>query len=499
MGRAGAWYWYRIGMVGADAILLGLAFVLAAVLRDAMEFVPFQPEFDPLRYGLIAAGLIPGLLGLLWMRDAYAHRNLFDGPDEYGRVASGCTYGTVLVIAASYFTGSGPLVSRGWLLLFWGLSIGLVSAGRFTLRRVAYGLRPRGWFHRRVLIVGANDQGLAIAQQLHGETRRGIDVVGFLDDFLPLGTTMTTGRADWGGASLGGLRVIGHPRDAETIAARHGCDLLIIVPSALSWESQRRFVQLGDTSEHRLEMRLAPTQYDVTAVGVEPAPLGYIPLVRLRPARITGVDAVLRATIDAGLAALLLVLAAPALAWVVGRARLRGIRPSLVHREVLGQGGRIITLSLLNRRVSDRLLLRGVPALLAVLRGQLALVGPRPVAVEARPRYRDWADLLLTVKPGLTGPWRLGNSAESAGGAVLADAWWVRNWTVWQHLSVLLQSAARTARSERGRGLTRWEGDSSALPVATWPALAMTDEPPAPTGERLGLPARAESPVGSRS
>src|SRR5712692_11271903 len=159
--------WYIRVLIVADALLLGASFIGAALLRGTVDLLPTQPTFDADRYAMVAAALIPGLLAIFWLRGAYDRHHLLAGPEEYVRVLSACTYGIVLVVAVSYVYGSLPLVSRGWLLFFWFLAIGLVGAGRFGLRRVAQYLRRRGYFVRRVLIAGANDQGLAIADQLH--------------------------------------------------------------------------------------------------------------------------------------------------------------------------------------------------------------------------------------------------------------------------------------------------------------------------------------------
>jgi FlaA1/EpsC-like NDP-sugar epimerase len=185
---------YVLALVMADALLLGAAFVGAALLRGTVDILPAQPYFDPGHYAVVAVAVIPGLLGILWLRGAYDRYNLLTGPDEYVRILSACTYGTLLVVGVSYVYGSLPLVSRGWLLFFWLLAIGLVGTGRFVLRRVAHHLRRRGHFVRRVLIAGANDQGMAIAEQLHGPTGQGIEVVGFVDDYVVTCTQLTLNR-----------------------------------------------------------------------------------------------------------------------------------------------------------------------------------------------------------------------------------------------------------------------------------------------------------------
>jgi lipopolysaccharide/colanic/teichoic acid biosynthesis glycosyltransferase len=449
MHSQSSWFWYRACLVVVDAALLGLAFMLAAWLRSALGFLPYQPAFELRTYALVALAVIPALLVIFWLRRAYVGQHLLGGPDEYARILSGCTYGTLLVLAAGYLYDTAPTVSRGWLLLFWLLSIVLVGAGRFVLRRIAYRLRSRGWLVRRILIAGASDQGLSIAQQLHGPQGQGAEVVGFMDDYLPAGTIV----ADWlaGGHLKRGheFSVLGHPRDAAAVAAVHRCDLLIVVQAALSWESQQRLAQVGGTAGNGLEMRLAPTAYDLSAAGVEPAPLGYIPLLRLQPARLVGVDAVLRAAVDMSLALVLLIVLGPALVWLVAAAWLRGYRPALARRQILGQGGRTAVLTVLDPRVSQHPLLRGLPALVAVLRGDVALVGPRPLLLDEQAGYQRWLGVLTTVRPGLTGPWRLTELSASDEERLLADVWWVRNWTIWRHLFVLFQTAVLALRAAR--------------------------------------------------
>jgi len=435
-----------------------LALVLAALLRSAPESLPNELDVDWHRYGVLAASTTPGLLLILWLRGAYDRRNLLGGPEEYARITSSCTYGMLLVIAAIYLDGASALTSRGWLLVFWVLAIMLVGAGRFSLRRVAYRLRAHGWFVHRVLIAGVGDQGLSIAQQLHGLLSREVELIGFLDDYLSVGSCVDTQRLTNLGESSGAVSVVGHPREARALAAQYECDLLIIVPTALTWESQQSLAELGTTAAKEFEVRVAPTAYDLTPAGVQPAPLGYIPLLRFEVARIVGIEAVARATVDFALAALLLAVSGPALAWLVCSARLRAIRPILMRRQVLGQGGRKVTLSLLSPRVTQRVLLRGIPALLSVLRGDLAMVGPRPIPLEDEATYRPWSGLLLAVKPGLTGPWRLAGMSGSPEEMLLADVWWVRNWTVWQHLFVLFQTAfAVRSRTPAEHRVARWE------------------------------------------
>ena len=82
-----------------------------------------------------------------------------------------------------------------------------------------------------------------------------------------------------------------------------------------------------------------------------------------------------------------------------------------------------------------------LPQLLNVLRGEMSLVGPRPVIEEELPRYREFLDDYLMVKPGITGMWQVnGRSDTTYDERVQMDSWYVRNWSVWLDFMLLFRT-----------------------------------------------------------
>jgi exopolysaccharide production protein ExoY len=72
-----------------------------------------------------------------------------------------------------------------------------------------------------------------------------------------------------------------------------------------------------------------------------------------------------------------------------------------------------------------------LPQLLNVLRGQMSLVGPRPVTYDELPRYGDHLGSYLAVRPGLTGHWQTsGRSDVSYQSRVLMDVDYARDWSL---------------------------------------------------------------------
>jgi Undecaprenyl-phosphate galactose phosphotransferase WbaP len=91
-----------------------------------------------------------------------------------------------------------------------------------------------------------------------------------------------------------------------------------------------------------------------------------------------------------------------------------------------------------------------LPQFWNVIRGEMSLVGPRPIVEAEVFRYRDMFDLYLQVRPGISGLWQVsGRSDTTYDERVALDVAYVRNWSVWLDVWILL----RTVRAViRGKG-----------------------------------------------
>lgn len=85
-----------------------------------------------------------------------------------------------------------------------------------------------------------------------------------------------------------------------------------------------------------------------------------------------------------------------------------------------------------------------LPALPSVIRGHLSMVGPRPMRVESLQDDRLWQQPLLRMAPGLTGPWD--DSAE--GGNILDELSYIRTYTPWSDVRLLVASLRRVVRRQ---------------------------------------------------
>jgi Undecaprenyl-phosphate galactose phosphotransferase WbaP len=82
-----------------------------------------------------------------------------------------------------------------------------------------------------------------------------------------------------------------------------------------------------------------------------------------------------------------------------------------------------------------------LPQLINVIRGEMSLVGPRPVVNAELPRYGDQLGYYLMVRPGMTGLWQVsGRSDLDYDTRVYLDTWYVKNWSLWHDQIILFKT-----------------------------------------------------------
>jgi exopolysaccharide production protein ExoY len=80
-----------------------------------------------------------------------------------------------------------------------------------------------------------------------------------------------------------------------------------------------------------------------------------------------------------------------------------------------------------------------LPQLFNVLRGEMSIVGPRPVTDEELVRYSDSINAYLACRPGITGLWQVsGRSTTTYNKRVACDAFYARNWSIALDTKILI-------------------------------------------------------------
>ncbi len=445
-----------LALLLADALGVAAALGLAYYLRIGSGLLPYRAAAAPLAYARLGLLVLPVWLAIFALCRLYDPALLLGGPEEYGQVVVGCSFGTLALVMVGFLEHT-SLPSRLWLLLALALSVLLVGAARFGLRRAAYALRRRGLFVSRAVIVGTDEQARSIARQFEPAARHGVEIIGFVDDFKPQGT-----------AVAGRLRVLGAPSALFDLARRLQVHQVIVVPGALAWESLHEILQQASTAGDGPQIQIAPGFYEIMSSSVRVTYRGYVPLLTVEMSRLVGPDALLKAALDGALAAAALPIGLPLMAAIALALKLLRAPRVLLHPRVLGRGGRAFAApvfwspqggeepcSRAARRFGALLYRSGLsklPQLFCVLRGRMSMVGPRPVGPEAAAAYGRWLPNRLMVKPGLTGPWvPIDVDHAPLEEEIRLDMYYVRNWTIWLDLQILFQTAMGMLHLQRGR------------------------------------------------
>jgi lipopolysaccharide/colanic/teichoic acid biosynthesis glycosyltransferase len=415
-------------LVVGDLVAITAGVALARELRflvpDLDSLVSPRPSV-PSAFVLILAALWMGSV-VSWQ--LYQRDFCVAGIEEYRRaVAAGFSaIGAAIALAYAIVL---PL-SRGYLVLALGFGILAVCANRFLVRRLIYLLARRGHRLDRVLVVGASREGVALAAQLQGSPSASAEVVGFLDEYRPVGHLLNET-----------FRILGEPLDLWRTATQLQVTKAILIPSALTWESLQVLIP-NVRRRSPLTVMFAPGLHDLNT-QVEARQLGPVLLAVPRPQEIVGVGAMQKRALDLLIATIVLALSLPFLVaicvwlWVrTGRWPVRG-------RQVVGRAGqRFSVLEIGGSPRLSRARLARLPSLIAVLTGKLSLVGPRPLSLDELTRYQQWTELLLSVRPGFIGPWWETPPVTPAE-EIQLDLRYLQTYSPWSDLQILWHAAGR--------------------------------------------------------
>ena len=323
----------------------------------------------------------------------------------------------------------------------------------------AFLLRAAG-YQRRAVLVGRGKQIADVAHALADAPHAQIEVVGFLSP-NPLPDN--------------GLRSLGTLEDLEQVLnSASKVDEVIIADADFPQEA---VVELIDQCHRRgVRVRLAPSTMEILIHRAEFVPGQSVPLFELSSPALEGVDFALKRTFDIVGATVLLALLSPLLLAITVAVLLTSRGPILFRSMRRGIGQRPFACLKFRTMQSDaeerqadleelneadgalfkirddprltpvgrflrRFSLDELPQLINVLRGEMSLVGPRPLPERDYEMLEDWHRKRYLVLPGITGLWQVsGRSELDFDDLVHLDFLYLERWSLALDLTVLLKT-----------------------------------------------------------
>jgi exopolysaccharide biosynthesis polyprenyl glycosylphosphotransferase len=447
----------RIGR-GLSLLALDLAALFAAILtalclkaavRDAWNFhQSFEQTKDYVTFAFLVTALLFAKSGL------YGDRAVRPGLTSI--VAS---LFQVTVVVLLYAVVSGNDFSSYYI--FYGslfFAVAYVSMFRFAYERLTGRLLRAAGYQRRAVLVGTGEHIEDVAHALAAGDE-GINVIGFIS---------LSPRPDNGLISLGSLEDIGE------IVALHRVDEVIIADPEFP---QREAVELVDRCHQRgVVVRIAPSTMEILVHRAEFVPGQSVPLFELKPPVFEGFDYALKRTFDIVVSLALVVFLSPLLLACALAIKLTSRGPVIYRSTRPGIGGvpfscfkfrtmyrdahdRQPALEQLNEasgalfkirddprvtpvgRLLRRFSIDELPQLFNVVRGQMSLVGPRPLPQRDYERLEGWHKKRYLVTPGITGLWQVsGRSDLDFDDLVRLDFLYLERWSVFLDLSILVKT-----------------------------------------------------------
>jgi len=467
------WTLYVAILILSDTAMTLLSFWLAYYFRLDL----FAQYFD--EHAAISFGTYQFLLysmPFLWLvifaiNGLYVKDNLLHGAREYSRVFRSATEGFLLIVVAG-FLGPNLIFARGWLLMTWGFAFLFVSTARFLLRRIVYALRKQGFFLTPAVIVGANQEGRWLAEQLLNWETSGLHLVGFVDKKTPATFPLFHDLV-----SLGTVDQLGE------IIKRYDIGEVILASSAFSTRDHLLDIFRNYNVSDKLNIRMSSGLYEILTTGLTVNEFAYVPLVYVNKVRLTGTDTVVKLFLDYVLAVCGLTILLPFFAVIAFLIKISSPGPILHKRLVMGLNGKQFRALKFRTMVTngDEILERHpelkeelarnhklkndpritrvgaflrkfsldeLPQLFNVLKREMSLVGPRMISPQEVSMYKQFDMNLLTVLPGITGLWQVsGRSDISYEERVRLDMYYVRNWSLWLDFQLLFQTIPAVLKS----------------------------------------------------
>jgi exopolysaccharide biosynthesis polyprenyl glycosylphosphotransferase len=455
----------RRGWLVRRLLLLADVFGLAVAFLAAEWFVGSGTQGEAVRETVLVVLAIP-----TWVIAAKVNK-LYDGDeeradhstvDEFVAVFNLITLGTWLFFVALHVTGfwQPPLAK---LVLFWAAAIFCIVLSRALARGYC---RRQIEYVQNAIIVGAGNVGQLVARKMLQHKEYGINIVGFVD---------ASPREPKLGIEH--IPLLGELDDLTTLVELLDVERVVFAFSNDSHIDMLRLIR--ELKDQNVQIDIVPRLFEVIGPNVGVHTVEGMALIGLPALDLSRSSKLLKRAVDLVFASAGLIVFSPLLLLIALAVRRSSPGPVLFKQVRMGERDRPFKMFKFRTMVRDaeemksnllpfnkhrtndgrmfkmandpritrvgrvlrRYSLDELPQLVNVLRGEMSMVGPRPLVLDEDRFVRAWGRERLSLKPGVTGPWQvLGASEIPFEEMVKLDYLYVTGWSLINDLKLVFRT-----------------------------------------------------------
>lgn len=460
--------YYSLFLFLVDAFVLILALTLAYVLRVQWDNRPLVSPVPAYDYILSLVTILPFWLGTFALLGLYTPSVYNRRLTEWGRVAAGSFVGILLILGWEFVTGETILPAR--LVAVYALlgSFALIIVERESLRWLRTTLFRYGIGTSRVLLIGSSSALSDLAVNLSDTRKSGYEIVAIAGPKKYVPAKLTVSH---------------YPLVESALKFIDSDRITTIIQTDMYEDEGRNQAVLSAAQTRHISYNFIPGQPEFyTGKNTVDVFLGY-PIISVSQTPLIGWGAIAKLIFDTAVSLLLVVLLSPLFLLLIVLQKIFNPGPIFYVSKRLSQFSKPVGLIKFrsmgaqygkrdaaeefremgredlareyetNRKVEldpritrfgnflRKTSLDELPQIFNVLRGDLSLVGPRPILPQEAKFSRSRTALLHSVKSGVTGLWQVsGRSNLSFDERIELEMFYAQNWSFWLDIKILFKT-----------------------------------------------------------
>ncbi len=465
---------FSLILVPIDFLVLLASFIAAYAIRVKLEARPVVYPLGIEFFIQVFLFIIPVWILFFALIGLYNQSSLRGRLQEWGRIIVATSAGFMFMLVVDYISKSPLFPSKAVPIYAYGISIVALILSRELVRDLQRSLFRIGIGTYRTVIIGSGKMAQELVKSLHHTKTSGYKIIGALDTAKGAQGRMSPIIVD---SSLSNL-----------LNRLNGDKIDEIIQADSSLEQEEVFEMVEYAANNHITYKFIPNQFGLFASHSEIQTMAGMPMVALKRTPLDGWGRIVKRAFDLVASIFGLVVLSPLFLAIAFLIKLTDPGPVYYKHKRLSRVGKVIyvykfrsmktkfskgkfkglndieVFQALGRddlveefrrdqkvkrdpRVSAiggflrRSSLDELPQLINILRGDISLVGPRPIVESELKKYGSGRHTLLSLKPGLTGLWQVsGRNDISYEDRVKLDLYYIENWSLWLDIRIILKT-----------------------------------------------------------